>query len=239
MIVVQQNYLIDARQQLTLVEKRLILMMLARMGSELERSKKMPDHIREEGGKSFPQYTITVEDYMNEFGIKNKTNLYRDMRLAAEKLIGRHIFFKDGGIKGFVNWFEYIIFVKREIVFKCTDLVWTAVTKNFGGWTQYDIKEIADLNSIYSVRLFEYLYKFFHDGNTKNIITVDVMELKRILACSEKYTMYSNFRIKILEPAIIEINQKTRLKFNHRQIKSGRNIDKIEFTKQPKVLKNE
>lgn len=80
------------------------------------------------------------------------------------------------------------------------------------------------MKSKYSMHLYEILKSY---ENLKEY-TFDVEELKQLLQTAE-YDRYNNFKVKVIEPAIEEINKRSDITVSYTPIRDGRNITKINF----------
>jgi len=108
-------------------------------------------------------------------------------------------------------------------------------------FTSYMLEQTANMKSTYSVRLYELLIQW------KSIKNTPVFELKRFreqLGISdEEYTRMDNFKKRILDSSIEEINEKSDIKVSYEQVKKGRTITgfkfKISTKSKPKNTKQE
>ena len=96
------------------------------------------------------------------------------------------------------------------------------INKNF---TEYQLYYLLSMSSTFAIKLYKLLYQY------KNIKlrTFTVQELKEQFGVSAKYLFYGNFKQKVLDPAVIQINLSTDLQVSYNEIKIGRKINKIEF----------
>ena len=83
--------------------------------------------------------------------------------------------------------------------------------------------------SKYSIRLYELVKSIhFHEIETYSR-TYPLDELKRLLD-AETYEQYRDFRTRVLEPAIKELNKYSDKNIEYRPIKRGRSVAQIELT---------
>ena len=104
--------------------------------------------------------------------------------------------------------------------------------KNF---TAYELIYTLHFRSKYSIRLYELVKSIhFHEIETYSR-TYPLDELKRLLD-AETYEQYRDFRTRVLEPAIKELNKYSDKTIEYRPIKRGRSVAQIELiisTKKP------
>ena len=86
------------------------------------------------------------------------------------------------------------------------------------------------LNSYYAIRLYEIIR--CEDGRTggyQSELVFDVADLRRSLGCEKKYAAFKDFRKRVIEIAVREINDKTDLYLIPRYKKQGRAVASISF----------
>ena len=109
-----------------------------------------------------------------------------------------------------------------------------------GNYTQYQLHDIIKAKCKHTIPLYELLKSLSYKGN---VIVFDVDDLRAALDCIS-YKNFANFRKKVLDPAIEDINKYTMLKIEDygndpkdegkklyfRPIKEGKTITHIEFS---------
>lgn len=96
----------------------------------------------------------------------------------------------------------------------------------FGNYTQYELLATLPMKSAYSIRIYE-LIKSYSYKDTEFTISID--ELKKKLGCEEAYKEFRDFKRKVLEVAVKEINLYTDLDISYEKILSGKTVSKIIF----------
>jgi len=100
-------------------------------------------------------------------------------------------------------------------------------------FTSYRLREIIQLKSSFSIRIYELLKQFEKIGTR----TFPLSDLKTILGIDKKqYRPYANFKMKVLLVAQAELNEKTDISFDFEEIKVGRGVGKIRFQITAKTL---
>ena len=92
-------------------------------------------------------------------------------------------------------------------------------------FTNYQLKYVLPMSSQYSPRLYE-LLKSYQINNARWFFDID--ELKRLLDC-QKYVDFHDFKRRVLEPAVEEINKYTDLKIVYKTEKEGVKVTKVWF----------
>ena len=92
---------------------------------------------------------------------------------------------------------------------------------------RYICKHELGMKSAYSVRIYELLKSYAYQKSK----TFGLDELKRLLMVDgiESYNRFPDFRRKVLEIAVKEINKLTDLNVSYEAIKKGRKVDKLKF----------
>lgn len=93
-------------------------------------------------------------------------------------------------------------------------------------YTAYRAGEIVNLNSVYSVRIYEWLCQFRSTGWMK----ITVQELRDRLQLQETYSQFRDLRRRVIEHAVEEINRTADLDVKVTYQKKGRSVEMISFT---------
>ena len=92
-------------------------------------------------------------------------------------------------------------------------------------FTEYSGELTYCLSSQYAIRLYEILKSFEWEGKMKRI---ELDELKNRMYITS-YDRFPDFRRRVLEPAIKEINKGTDIKVRYEQITDGRSVVALRF----------
>ena len=91
-------------------------------------------------------------------------------------------------------------------------------------YTQYSLYDVLCLNHKYSIRLYEYLASMKY----REVFEITIDELKKRID-AEKYTKFSHFKARVLDPAVIDIDTYTDLMVDYALKKTGRSYTHIAF----------
>ena len=224
-IVSKSNALIESSYTINLVAQRVIILAII--------------EAREQGSMSEIGgiHRIKASDYQKHFDC-DKTTSYRSLKAACESLYESEFVWidKDANGRDKVN---YSRFVQRasyseggayvEVMFG-NDVI-PLITRLSEKYTEYELKQIKDLNSIYALRIFEILMQWSSVGKTPKIT---IENLRARLGIEEhQYKLMSDFKKRVLNHAIKEINDNTNLRATYVHHKEGRKI--VGFTFKFKV----
>ena len=222
-LVVKDNALISASYYLSLTEQRLILLAIIQA-----RAEKLTNS---------NEFKVRVSSYINAYGVQDAT-AYEAIKKATETLRTRYFTFErvvDGEPEKVVsNWVQSIAYAENSsyIKIKFTDDVMPLITQLEKHFTSYELEQVKDLTSIYAIRLYEMMMQWRATGKTQQI---PIDELRYKLGIEpDQYKQMVNFKKKVLDFAINQINEHTDIKATYEQHKEGRSITGFTFVFKPK-----
>lgn len=227
--VVKTNRLIEAIQVLNLAEIRLIqLAIVEARESGLGLDKDTP--LRIHGSK-----------YAEVFNV-NRGTAYDALKDAEAKLFDRRFsIIDDDGELIKSRWVQDVKYLPREnaIEISLSRIVVRETTRLDGlkqFFTSYTLEQTALLKSAYSVRLYELLAQWVPAKKTP-IFEIEKFRQQLGVGINE-YARMHQFKERVLENALAEVNEKTDLSVQYEQVKKGRNITGFIFkvTKKQKKL---
>jgi plasmid replication initiation protein len=219
-LVTQDNVLINASYQMSLDEKRLVL---------LGTSKIDP---REPPNESRPfEFDVNASEWHSYFG-GSKHRIYEAMQTASEKLMKRQLEIKADPKRNIertlMQWVDQCKYIEGEgrvrIKFGSSISVYlTGLVKHF---TKVDLINVGALGSLYSIRIYELLSQFRDTG----FRVQQIAELKEVLDIANMYSDYTDFKKRIIDPSVKEINEKTDLFVTWDVVKTGRKVTGLKFS---------
>ena len=218
--VVKSNALIEASYRLTAQEQRIVLSAI----SQIKAGEEITDQV---------MYSISVHDIAELTGL-HPDSLYKELEDAALRLKRREIRIPEepngNGKKAKVLitcWLQSIQYIPSaatvQVRFSHDVLPYITQLKN--QFTIYRLKDIAKLTSSHAIRLYEILIQWRSTGSR----TVELDWLKESFLLNGKYPSIKDFKARVLEPAIEQINETTNLWVNWDQKKTGRKVTHIIF----------
>jgi plasmid replication initiation protein len=172
-----------------------------------------------------------------------RQNAYILMKQSEETLFNRRFTYFDREKKPIKSrWLQDVRYLDDEGAIEVcfTRLVVECITRLDGAeqfFTQYMLSQTANLSSVYSVRLYELLIQW------KTAVKTPVFELSlfrgQMGLNDDEYKDMSNFKKRVLDLAINEINEKTDLTVSYTQEKRGRTISGFKFTVRAKDVNNQ
>ena len=221
-LVVKDNALINASYNLELTEQRLIMLAII--------------NARESGQgiTADSKLEIHASDYAKLFNVSIDAS-YKALREAVNNLFNRQFSYtaeyKRTGKTGIVRsrWVSRIFYVDDLALLEITfapDVV-PLITRLEEHFTSYQAKQVAHLTSKYATRLYELLIAWREVGKVPQIEISDFRN--RLGLLESEYNAMSDFKKRVLEPSIKQINEHTDITVTYEQHKKGRLISGFSF----------
>ena len=228
-LVVKDNALINASYSLSLIEQRLILLAIV--------ITRRHHHNMEWDFLLGKPIEISASDYIEAFGVSKQT-AYEALQTASKTLFNRQFSYQERGeVKGVwyktTRWVSDIAYMNETatVSFTFAPAVLPLITQLEKHLTSYELQQVASLNSSYAVRLYEVLIAWRTIGKTPQITIEDLRNKLGVL--NGEYERMSNFKNRVLDYSIEQINKHTDIKATYEQHKQGRKV--IGFTFKFKV----
>lgn len=221
-LVVKDNALINASYNLDLVEQRLILLAIV----EARGSGR--------GINANDPLEVHAESYVNQFNVARQT-AYQALKDACKDLFARQFSYQEINKRGKVEnvlsrWVSEIRYIDDEATVKLifAPAIVPLITRLEEQFTKYELQQISELSSAYAVRLYELLIAWRSTGQTPVIELAEFRQ--KIGVLDDEYTRMGNFKDRVLNLAIAQVNEHTDIKVKCEQHKKGRNISGFSFT---------
>jgi plasmid replication initiation protein len=234
-LVSKSNTLIEASYTLNLVAQRLIVLAIIKARNQGELSKVGGIHritaieYRAYFGCALPMAYESLQSACKSLYESEFVWLGKDEQGDPQKNTSRFVqraTYNEG--KGFV-----------EVMFG-NDII-PLITRLSKEYTEYELIQIRNLNSVYALRVFEMLMQWKMLGKTP-LVTVEDLR-SRLGIAGHQYKLMSNFKKRVLDLAINEINEHTDITASYKQHKQGKAITGFTFTfkkkKEPKQIAND
>ena len=215
-IVYKANKLIEARYSLDLVEQKIILYAASKI-----------DHLSDD---IFPTLELSVAEFFQLSGQEDSKN-HEYLRTIAKGLMQKQLEIQtsDGGWE-LVQWVTKSKYEPQKGIISFQfhpDMVslLLRLNKHYKG---YPLQQVMQLNSKYSIRLYELLIQWEYSKHRS--LTIEVDELRKKLGVEdEKYQRFDSLEDRVIRTAVQEINNKSNIYVRYDKIKQGRKIHKIKF----------
>ena len=219
-LVVKSNRLNTAIQNLSLAEIRLI--QLAIIDSR-EQNKGLSSDI---------PLRINAMRYAEVFEVSKQTAYEALIDAEANLFERRFTFMDERDLKVKSRWISQATYIDGEgaieVIF--TPAVVNEITRIHGieqFFTKYTLEQTAQLKSLYAVRLYELLIQW-REARKTQLFELETFREQLGLGVND-YKRMSDFKRRVLESSIKEINEKTDIKVSYTQEKKGTTILGFKF----------
>lgn len=176
------------------------------------------------------EYILTVKEFEKVFSISNG---YPVLKKVADKLLNTQIEIEKPDLleSWKINVCEVAKYSKQNgyIKIKFTESIMPYLAQVKKRFILYNLKEIAQFNSIYTTRLYELIQEFKDTG----VMLKSIDNLRLAFATGAKYATYKDFKVKTFGYAVNEINSQYDIDLKFKEIKEGRKVVAIEFLFKP------
>lgn len=217
-LVVKHNQIIESAYTMTTTEAKIIAKLTSMIKKEDE---------------DFKEHIFKVSDLLKELGLGNQN--YIALEQSIDKLMSRIIEIKlDTKNKKGENDILKITFVSSCIYRHSTSEIVLRYDPNLKpyflqlnqNFTKYFLKNILELKSFYSIRIYEMLKQY--EKLRERVIEID--HLRKMLEIQpSEYKLYADLKKRVLLTAEKEINEKTDLLVSFEEIKTVRKITAVRF----------
>lgn len=223
MQVTQANELATAAYSMSLMEKRLVLLVMSMI-------RKDDPHMK--------CYRFPAKDVLNFLGLRSNKDAYRELRKTTKNLVTRAVDIDLEGDGDYIQfqWMSYARYIsaeKSEQGYAELELQVHSMMKPFllelrEKFSSLPFAEIAQLPSYHSIRLFEILWAQSHQGQRPRIY-LELSELKTMLDVEKNYPNFYDFKRRVIDKAKRDLSEKTPVKFTYETKKQGRKVVGVWF----------
>ena len=223
-LVIKSNTLVEACFNLSLTEYRILHIAFTEL-AEYESDKGL-FHTRE--------FRVYAKDYSKLFNI-DESDSYKVLRDASERLFNRYftydrVYQRPDFIECVKSrWVQKISYADSQgyIKFQLADDVFSMIGQLKDCFTRYRLSKTAQLTSVYAIRFYEMMIQW---QSTKIVPVIELNTLRQRLAIEEhEYPRVYDFKNRVLDPAIEQINKYTDITVSYEQHKQGRVITGFSF----------
>lgn len=225
-LIVKDNALINASYSLELTEQRIILLAILKA-----RENKTPHN---------QELIVTAQSYITAFNVHRNT-AYKTLKTACDNLFTRQFTYQRYNSNGNIEqvksrWVQSVVYAESDsyIKIKFADEVLPLITMLEKHFTSYELQQVASLKSIHAIRLYELLIQY----RTVGKLEISLSDLRLKLGIADgKYPTMNNFKARVLDVGIQQINEHSDITVKYEQVKTGRQITGFIFTFKQKASK--
>ncbi|NQY37133.1 MAG: replication initiation protein [Alteromonadaceae bacterium] len=173
------------------------------------------------------EYWFSVNDYCDVFKI-TRDEAVKDIKKAIDKLGERWVYVKENGEEKAFRWIGE---KKKKVQQGLYGFVfWPAILPYIHDLKdQYSMPLLwhASMKNEVNKRILKWVHECF--ANKQLEINIDDLRYKLDIEQSSSYKIYNNLKRRIIEPAVININEVTEMNLQFEEIKKGRKVVAIRF----------
>ncbi|MFM9272220.1 replication initiation protein, partial [Halomonas elongata] len=211
----------EASYRLTPAEQRIMLACIA----QVRRDQPITDEVL---------YNVTVADYAALVSTESHST-YKELADAALRLKRREVWITerpngDGSHEETLvtGWVQSIRYIKNEgrVQLRFTKDMLPYLTQLTEQFTRYALEDVARMTSAHAMRLYELLCQWRGVGERE----VSIEWLREAFQLRDKYPAFKDFKRRVIEPAVTQINEHSPLWVKWDQRKTGRRVSHLMFT---------
>ena len=226
-IAQSNNFIRHARTKLTVQEQNIIYFLFSKVKPR---------------DKDFMTINFTIKEFFDLCGMNDSGKNFSDIKNALKSIADKSAWTEYNNEKGqrietLVRWVDTYEINHNSGQLKAT---LSQSIKHFllnliehGFYTQAELGNFLALRSSYSKRLYEILKSYMSAGNKKayrqNSKEFEVADLKKLLG-AEIYNRFANFKQRVLDPSVNEINRVTDIEVDYGVQKPGKVTTHVIFT---------
>ncbi len=217
--VCKANKLIEATYRMSLNEKRVINACIAQIDSTAPLTTQ-------------DKFELSAKDFAKLFGISEK-RAYTDLQDIAKTLYQRSltIYNPDPAQpklkKIETRWISTIGYVPEDgkIFLHFSQYILPYLSELKGQFTKYELTQISGMTCIYAYRLYELLMQWKSIGKRE----IEIEWLKKHFELEDGYNAMCDFKKRVIDPAVKDINEHSDYQVTYTQRKTGRSVTHLIF----------
>lgn len=215
--VFKANALIESRYNLNLVEQKLILYSASQVDCFT--------------GEDFTILKIPVANFFKIIGNNEKSKNHTYIKDLAKGLMKKQLEINyPNGSWELIQWLSRCKYESEKAIIEIefSKYMKPYLLKLEEHYRGYPLREVMQLGSKYSIRLYELLIQWEYTNHKSLTITVE--ELRKKMGVEEtEYERFTNFEDRVIRTAVTELNNVSNIFVTYEKIKLGRKINEIKF----------
>ncbi|WP_067334798.1 replication initiation protein [Faucicola atlantae] len=254
-LIVLDNALITSAYSLSLNEQRLILAALKQIPPKTKIDAKTPFYITRDdflavgaeptnvakeirqATKDLIKKTVTIKRPDGDLEVTWLTQVLRFNKDAETELRKRYP--NDEDYNKYINGLRYYNLLDNIPTRKIDDNIVARLVFNddllplisdlHKSFTKFLAKDVAGLQSVYSVRIYQLLMQYNNNNNGSGWVHLSLDDLRFMFKLQNKYSNVKDLKVRVLDTACREITAKTPYDVSYSMQKKGRKFDSVRF----------
>lgn len=231
-MITKSNTLVEAGYDLTMAEHDLMTLAINKIHKQQVGGKQVMITAKEFAAANQVSEIYaykTLKDTAKTLGEKKlKFTLYRDLSIISDKEDDKLSVLKPPHnnfttLRAEYNWLQGISYQDQQgyLLLHFSDPLAFLIEHTGKAYTKYDYVKTVAFTGASSKRIYELITKWQKLGSTPEMT---VFEWKDLFGVADKYPKVAEFKRRVLDPAIDQINKQGDFKLEIVPIKAGRNI---------------
>lgn len=218
-IVTIGNGLSEANYRLEMNEQRLVLAFISKIVNS-------PKHDKFQEILPGVNYSLSVSEFAELYSLTHKYAL-AVIRPTLNSLYDRNVLIAGEDIA--FRWISYRQFNKKteEVTIKWSPDIIPLISMLKGDFNSYLLVAVAALQSWYSLRIFMLVNTCRRLKHKK--VTYSIEQLRDMFCLGDKYKPFGELNKHLLQPALVEINEKSDLRVVLEVNKVGKRVTGVTF----------
>lgn len=208
-LVVQSNTLVEAKYRLSVEEQKIIKILISQIQREDE---------------DFKDYEFHIRELAKMLGMEHK-DPYGVLEKITERLMSRVLKFYSAEKNTLLqaSWLSSALYRKGEgtVLLRFDPYLKPLLLQLQSYFTKYELGQVLQFKGQYTIRFFEFRKSFL--GKHKKAVEFSLDKLREAFGLGKnEYRDFDNFRRRVIEPARLELLEKTGQSFVWEAIRQGR-----------------
>ena len=173
------------------------------------------------------EFSFNIKALCEICGIEYHSKNYLNFKETIKHLADKSFWIAQDEKQILCRWYNKVIVNEKDLTvyLRLDETLLPYLTALKENYTSYILENVLVMKSKYSIRLYEILKSY---ANLKEY-TITLETLKDRLQCAE-YPVYNNFKVRVLDMAINEINNYTDIRVSYKPIRENRRIIALKFS---------
>lgn len=219
-VVMANNMILHSASNLTLNELKLLRFIIMQT---------------EKDDEELYEFEVSAKDICKLLNIKSK-DMYKRLDTITTHIMQEVIRIGNDSKGKWIkfHWVDVCRYDKGKITIKISDELKPFLIGLRGSFTRYQLSEIIRLNSIYAIRIYEVLNGYMNENNLPYAdhaveISVSMETLRKATDTEKKLSRPYDFKKKVVDVALREINEKSKYHITATPYKDGATVKGYEF----------
>lgn len=185
--------------------------------------------------KDFFQYSITAKEFASLMGIA-VSHVYQDADQLTDELMQGFMKIESGKGKAFLKFklFDKCVYSDGVLTFKMSSDMTPILLDLKKDFSKPLLMDFLKMKSSYSIEIWHLMQKSMHSAKPgiaeKIEFDLSLTELREVTGTQEKLKQIGQFKERVLDKALREIEERCGVRITYENIKSGKTVTGFHFT---------